>query len=221
VRTLDELRTRYGRYSDGELQSLLAMAATSLTPEARQVLGEEAARRGLAAPLVASSSSAVRAPIGIGDVWHYPKASLWSRFVAYLIDIVIGIIMPVVAGIIGFASSRGRFSIVNGVLLIASVVWAIYYNFTKDGQNEGRSIGKRAMGLMVVNIKTNRPCSIGESSLRALMLGVLNAVPVVGSLIEPLIVLVQEDGRRVGDMVAGTQVIDATLYNPEAHRIVL
>jgi uncharacterized RDD family membrane protein YckC len=216
VNTVDELRARYGRYSDGELQSLLVAEAAALTPEARQALGEVAARRGLAAPTLVASAPPVRPPTIPGGLWHYPKASLGSRFVAYLIDIVIGILMPVVAGIIGFASSRGGFSIVNGVLLIASIVWAIYYNFTKDGQNEGRSIGKRAMGLMVVNIKTNKPCSIGESSLRALMLGVLNAIPAVGSLIEPLIVLVQEDGRRVGDMVAGTQVIDAKLYNPNA-----
>jgi uncharacterized RDD family membrane protein YckC len=156
----------------------------------------------------------VRPPVGPGGVWHYPKARLGARFVAYLIDTWIGIFMPVIASLIGFIGSHGRFSALNGLLLVSSIVWAIYYNFTKDAHDNGRSIGKRAMGLMVVNIKTNLPCSVGESSLRALMLGLLNAVPMVGSLIEPIVVCAQQDGRRLGDMAAGTQVIDARLYDP-------
>lgn len=210
---IDELRARYGRYCDRELEVLLAGEGYGLPPEARQALAEEAGRRGLATA-AAVEAPLVRPPASPTDVWHYPKARIGKRLMAWIIDDVVGILMPVMAGVIGVVTSHGKLTVVNVALLIASVVWAIYYNFTKDGHDNGRSIGKRAMGLMVVNIKTNEPCSMGESSLRALMLGVLNAVPFVGGLIEPLVMLVQADGRRVGDMVAETQVIDAQLYDP-------
>lgn len=213
--TLDQLRARFGRYSDLDLERLLTTAGDGLPPESRQVLVEEAVRRGLTSMRV-PMAPVVQSPSRPGDVWHYPKARVGARFLASIIDTVIGIMLPVLAGTIGFITAHGRLMTINGLLLLSSIVWAIYYNFTKDGHDQGRSIGKRAMGLMVVNIKTNEPCTKGESSLRALMLGILNAVPFIGTLIEPLVILVQSDGRRVGDMVAGTQVIDATCYDPGA-----
>ena len=214
MNTLDDLRARYGRYSDQELRLLLAAEGDGLTAEARQALGEEAARRGITVPI--EPISLVRPPANAADVWHYPKAPLGKRFVALLIDSFFGIAMPVIAGVIGFVGSRGGVNMINFMLLVSSVLWAIYYNFTKDGHDNGRSYGKRATGLMVVNIKTNEPCTMGRSSLRALMLMVLNSVPFFGTLIEPLVALIQQDGRRLGDMVADTQVIESRLYDRDA-----
>src|ERR1700759_3417491 len=89
---------------------------------------------------------------------HYPKARVFARLIAKLIDAYIGVGMPLMAGLIGLApASKSGVSIVNVLLLISSIVWGIYYTFTKDAHNEGRSIGKRAMKLMVVNVKTGRP----------------------------------------------------------------
>lgn len=213
--TLDELRVRYGRLPDEDLQRLTT--ANGLTPQARQALAEEVARRGLRhredAP--ALSPAVIRPPTS-SAVWQYPKAPIGTRFLAYLIDGFIGIFVPLVAAAIPLITSRGHLSPINVVLLISTVVWAIYYSFTKDAWDKGRSIGKRAMGLMVVNITTNKPCSMGESSLRTLLRGIVSAVPLVGSLIEPLVLIVNEKGRRIGDMVAGTQVIDSKLYDPDA-----
>jgi uncharacterized RDD family membrane protein YckC len=209
---MESRRERYGRYSDRELEQLLAARTEGLSPDDREALAEEAGMRGL--PIGRLAATLVRAPASPLDVWHYPKAGIGARFLASIIDSVVGIFMPIMASVIGIASAHGKMNPVNVVLLISSIVWAIYYNFTKDGHDEGRSIGKRAMGLRVVNIKTNKPCSMGESSLRAVMLMVLNMVPLVGGLIEPLAILIQRDGRRVGDKVAGTQVIDTRLYDP-------
>ena len=209
---MESRRERYGRYSDKELEQLLAAGAEGLSPDEREALAEEAGMRGLSIGTLAATL--VRPPASPLDVWHYPKAPIGARLLAWIIDSVIGIFMPIMASTIGIASSHGKMNPVNVVLLISSIVWAIYYNFTKDAQDQGRSIGKRAMGLRVVNVKTNKPCSKGESSLRALMLMVLNMVPLVGGLIEPVAILAQREGRRVGDKVAGTQVIDNRLYDP-------
>lgn len=211
MNTLDDLRTQYGRYSDRELRMLLAGDAASLTAEARQALAEEAMRRGMVGQM--EPAPLVRPPANADDVWHYPKAPLGKRFVALLIDSFFGIAMPVIAGLIGVVTSHGRMNAINVMLLVSSVLWAIYYNFTKDGHDDGRSFGKRVMGLMVVHIKTNRPCTMGQSALRALLLMALNWVPLLGTMIEPLVAIVQPDGRRVGDMAAGTQVIEARLFD--------
>src|SRR3954468_653063 len=116
---------------------------------------------------------------------RYPKARLFPRFIARLIDVYIGIGLPLTASFIGFVmSSKQGISVVNLMLLISSIIWAIYYRFTKDAHNEGRSIGKRAMKLMVVNVKTGMPCSTGESATRALVGGLVGAVPLIGGVVE-------------------------------------
>ncbi|MFL5614860.1 MAG: RDD family protein [Gemmatimonadaceae bacterium] len=144
---------------------------------------------------------------------RYPKARLFPRFIASLIDVYIGVGLPIMASFIGFAmSSKNGISVVNLLLLISSVIWAIYYTFTKDAHNEGRSIGKRAMKLMVVNVKTGMPCSTGESATRAVIGGLVGAVPLIGWVVEPGLVLFSDDGRRLGDKAAGTQVIDRAAY---------
>jgi uncharacterized RDD family membrane protein YckC len=68
VNTLDELRARYGRFSDRELQLLLTAEGGGLTAEARQALGEEAARRGITATAVVPPPSV---PTRIDGKWHY------------------------------------------------------------------------------------------------------------------------------------------------------
>jgi len=146
-------------------------------------------------------------------VTSYPKARLFRRLIAKLIDAYIGVGMPIMASMIGLAvSSRSGVSVVNVLLLLSSFVWAIYYTLTKDARNEGRSMGKRAMKLMVVNVTTGEPCSTRESVTRAFIGGLVGLVPFIGWAIEPGLVLFSADGRRVGDKAAGTQVIDRDVY---------
>ena len=144
---------------------------------------------------------------------RYPKARVFARFIARLIDVYIGVGLPIMASVIGFVmSSDSGISVVNFMLLISSIIWAVYYTFTKDAHNEGRSIGKRAMKLMVVNVKTGMPCSTSESAARAIVDGFVGAVPFIGWAVEPALVLFSSDGRRLGDKAAGTQVIDREVY---------
>ena len=68
---------------------------------------------------------------------------------------------------------------------------------------------------MVVNVTTNRPCSWRESATRTLTMVVLPLIPGIGFLIEPIVAVVTADGRRLGDRLAGTQVIEVGDYDPE------
>src|SRR4030095_15927483 len=91
------------------------------------------------------------------------------------------------------------------LLFFSGVAWALYYSFAKDGHAGGQSIGKKQVGLMVVNLATNQPCSRIESGSRTIVMVVLGAIPFFGFLIEPIVALAANDGRRLGDRLAGTQ----------------
>jgi uncharacterized RDD family membrane protein YckC len=143
----------------------------------------------------------------------YAKASLGARLGAYVVDRIIGMGPVILAAIISFlfhlAPPRSGIAMLN---MLGTGAWALYYGLLKDSRGEGQSIGKKMFGLMVVNVKTNEPCDAGESATRAFIGGLVGVVPLVGWLIEPLVATVRDDGRRLGDQAADTQVITATAY---------
>ena len=109
----------------------------------------------------------------------YEPADLLSRLVAHIIDDIIIAI--------------GSMLIIPGLL----------YFLLKDDMNDGRSIGKGLMGLRVVNYKTGNECNFTESALRNLVWW----IPVI-NLVEFLVVILDAEGRRMGDDLAGTIVVN-------------
>jgi uncharacterized RDD family membrane protein YckC len=156
---------------------------------------------------------------GAGAGALYPKAPLGARFVAAVLDNLLSVVPSalLVAATVGAASAeRSGLAAVLGVLAAGATIWALWYMFTKDGRPNGQSIGKKAMGLMVVHLASGRPCSRSQSALRYLVLLALNLVPYVGWLVEPIVLLSAAGGRRLGDSAAGTQVIAVGDYRPKA-----
>jgi uncharacterized RDD family membrane protein YckC len=72
------------------------------------------------------------------------------------------------------------------------------YRLTADAFPSGQSLGKRALGISVVNAATGLSCTLTESVLRNVtrILSVWDLMWILG-----------ERRRRLGDMVAGTRVI--------------
>lgn len=106
----------------------------------------------------------------------------------------------------------------NGAQLLATlfglalIIMALWYIFVKDGLGSGQSWGKRAMDLMVVDIKTNKPCTKSKSLARNLAMTGLQAIPYIGWLIEPIAVLADDDGKRLGDKATGVMVVETSEY---------
>ncbi|NLG79689.1 MAG: RDD family protein [Firmicutes bacterium] len=141
---------------------------------------------------------------------NYPKADLGKRFVAALIDGVIAgiltVVIPILGGLLGAAYTLTKDALV--------------FQLTKDAQWKNRSVGKKVMGLQVVNLgggdvdmtislKRNVTLAIGSLLAAIPLLGLLVA-PLVGGvlgLIEIVLVLTDAAGRRLGDKWANTQVI--------------
>jgi len=146
----------------------------------------------------------------------YAKAPFDRRLLATLVDAAIACGPLGVAGAIaaaaGWVGSAG-IAIVLGIVAGApAFLWAAYYGFVKDGQARGQSIGKKRLGLMVVHLETNAPCNRAQSALRALVMAGTNVIPYIGWLVEPIVAMAAEGGRRLGDHAAGTQVIAVENY---------
>ena len=139
----------------------------------------------------------------------YPKADFGKRLIALIIDILIIVAIVFLLFYMGFyIADIMRPSQYLGLLMVwAGAMLSIYYLLFKDSHLNGQSYGKRYMGLIVKRIN---PCNKTQSAIRQLIFLVL-------SLIECIITLLQGEGRRLGDFVAKTQVIELSLYEKEKY----
>jgi len=154
----------------------------------------------------------------VHGIISYPKGSLVNRFLACLLDglIVLVFSIPAIVCLIAALAKdyNGGSSEAGGYYVLALLLYIIpiVYNLIKDGLGRGQSWGKRVLSLMVVNLETNMPCDKGKSAVRNLVSAVITAIPFVGWLIEPIMVLVTVDARKIGDRAANTQVIDVQYF---------
>lgn len=139
-------------------------------------------------------------PLGLSV---YPKAHVLNRFVAKLIDAIIALAAA---------------SLIPNVGMLAGLA----YILIADGFAGGQSIGKRLIGLQTVVLQTREASGFKESIVRNLPFALAYlVVPLpfyVGWLLagavvtfEALLVIGNEQGLRLGDEVARTQVLDAGL----------
>jgi uncharacterized RDD family membrane protein YckC len=137
----------------------------------------------------------------------YPKAQVLNRGIAKLIDLFI----------VAAASQ---------VIVPVGFVAGLAYILIADGFAGGRSIGKRVIGLQTVLPDRREAAGFRESIIRNLPFAIAQlafAVPYVGWIVsvaimafEAVLILGNEQGRRLGDEVAGTQVLDAgRLVSPD------
>ena len=130
----------------------------------------------------------------------YPKAHVLNRFIAKAID-----------GMLIAAASQ----------VIEPVGWisGLAYALIADGFPGGQSLGKRLIGLQTVVPRTKEFSGFRDSIVRNLPLAfayLLFPIPYVGWLLagavvifEALLLIGNEQGIRLGDEIAGTQVLDS------------
>ena len=112
-------------------------------------------------------------------------------------------------------------------LILASVLSPIgpaaglVYSLIADGLMDGRSVGKWLVGIRVVDITTNKPCSIHKSILRNIPFGfaiLMFIVPVIGLFlfifiglsiigVETYFLYTDLGSMRIGDTLADTIVV--------------
>ena len=130
---------------------------------------------------------------------QYPKATVLNRFIAKFIDLLIVAALYEISSRIGF---------------IAGVM----YLLIADGFSQGKSLGKWLIGLQTSVPSRQSVCSFRESIVRNFPLAVgyfLFLIPYVGWLLmgailvfEGLLIIGNGLGLRIGDELAGTQVLE-------------
>lgn len=124
-----------------------------------------------------------------------------------------GLLLRAVAKILDFI----LIAAVTEIVPRAGFFAGLTYLLICDGLFDGRSLGKRLIGLRVVSTLTQGPCSIRESILRnsTFSLGLLlYKIPWIGwifivlvSMLEFIILLGSKESMRLGDEIAKTKVV--------------
>ena len=117
-------------------------------------------------------------------------AGLTERLFGQVLDAVIAY-----SGLVLVSASGGARP--NNPWLILMYTFAAVYLLLSDGL-DGRSIGKRVLGTIVVDAITGKPCTFGQSFVRNLFIG-LNALD--------WIFIFGARRQRLGDKVANTIVV--------------
>ena len=87
----------------------------------------------------------------------------------------------------------------SDVLISIGVFLFVVYLLFADALPNGQSVGKRILGIAVVDGRTGRPCSVAQSFTRNLLLhllGIFDWMSIFG-----------RTRQRLGDMLARTSVI--------------
>jgi uncharacterized RDD family membrane protein YckC len=105
-------------------------------------------------------------------------------------------------------------------------VAAILYVLVADGVGGGQSLGKKLLGLIVLD-KDGNPCPLKSSILRNILFGAgvfLWNIPLLGwallaaaIIIEFLVLMGSAEGKRLGDELAGTRVFYEAGHEDEIH----
>jgi uncharacterized RDD family membrane protein YckC len=137
---------------------------------------------------------------------EFKRAGLLLRTVAKILDFII------IAAAVEVVPRAGFFA-------------GLAYLLIGDGLFDGRSLGKKLIGLRVVSADTNTPCTFRDSILRNSTLGIgflFYKVLWLGwmliiliSIIEFIILLGSKDGKRFGDEIAKTVVIESPQIRQE------
>lgn len=144
----------------------------------------------------------------------YTKASIGNRIAAILIDSLIFIAVSIPAAIVlafAFFTAFGNNEALTATLFLIGVLLSLLplaFLLLKDGFRNGQSPGKKSMKLIVIDLETNMPCTKQQSCIRNAIILLLGIVPIIGNLIEPIMIFATDDGRRLGDRAAKTMVID-------------
>lgn len=149
----------------------------------------------------------------VSELKESGKAGLLNRAIARVIDFIIVAALYEVIPKVGFFAG-------------------LTYILISDGLFDGRSVGKRLIGLRVIiyqDTDTVKACSFRESILRnfpfaigLIFFGLFNLIPLIGwvfavltagaiVLFEGLVLLGNEKGMRLGDEIAKTHVIEEKL----------
>ncbi|PWH05151.1 RDD family protein [Brachybacterium endophyticum] len=145
-------------------------------------------------------------------------ASFATRLLSYLVDgaIMLSLSLGMTVGIYAASTSTGLDAgFLQAGLVLASVLTFLGYPVLLEMLTDGRSVGRLATGTRVVR-EDGGPVHVRQSLLRAVM-AMLEIWSTSGAL-ALVTSLVDRRSRRIGDLLAGTMVIQERMRAPRPVR---
>jgi len=125
--------------------------------------------------------------------------TLFPRIAAFVVDaILIGVIGVVLVGVAS-ALSESLAGAIGGLAGILGIAYFIYMEATY-----GQTVGKRLLGIVVVT-EDGQPIGTVASLVRNL-LRIIDNLPAL-YLLGIVVILLSDDGQRIGDILADTVVV--------------
>ena len=188
-----QLRERYGMMETEELLELHARKH-SLTDAAIGMLDAELKKRNFNEAMIAEEEVRHQIEKQHREATTSRLAPLSFRLVAFAVDVPGSMVVLTAINFPLFLYTPMKFSDSVGWASLAVLV--IYVMF-KDGAN-GQSIGKRLLGIQVLEKHSGEPCSLPRSLIRNMFysMGIIDWIFALG-----------KEQRRLGDQAAGTCVV--------------
>ena len=143
--------------------------------------------------------------IGEGVVLDARPASFATRFLGAVIDLVaLGIVGTLIGWVVAFAGQNLDDAAGAAVAVVLVVTLFVGIPTTVETLTRGRSLGKLAVGLRIVR-DDGGPVRFRHAVIRALV-GVLELWMTAGGL-ALITSIVHPQGKRLGDMLAGTYAV--------------
>jgi len=147
----------------------------------------------------------------------YEPAGIGYRLLAYIVDLII-IALWILGwfGILSVVTSRSIFDLFDSsfssgmILLSIIVVPVLFYDLLFETMNNGQSLGKMIFKIRVTNIEGTSP-SLGAYLLRWLFR--LVDFTITEWILGIVMIAATKNSQRLGDMIAGTTVIDLKMNN--------
>ncbi|UTW46146.1 RDD family protein [bacterium SCSIO 12696] len=140
-------------------------------------------------------------------------ASRMSRLGASILDSII-ILIPMFAiyfltGIWDrLISGDSTFSLQLAVFFCAIIVWLTFNGYLL--KNHGQSIGKKIVGIQIVDVDSNKvPSLTTTAGIRYILIQSSSLIPIIGSIFIwiDILFIFRKDQRCVHDLVAKTKVV--------------
>jgi uncharacterized RDD family membrane protein YckC len=137
---------------------------------------------------------------------EFETASVGSRALAQGIDVGVRLAaMSVVTTAVGLSGTVEDRTTAIVVVLVSAFLLLFGYPALFEARFDGRTVGKRAMGLRVVTVD-GAPISFRHSSIRSVLAIIDFLLPPIG-VVATWTVLLSSRNQRVGDLLAGTIVL--------------
>lgn len=197
-----------GPYSESQVREMLQNGALSLSDLAwHEGLAGWIPLETVLAPIPAESTLTTTGQESIGNVI---LAERGARLGARILDFIVLVICAIPGIVVLIISGNNDATVAIGVILLGVAVFGLWAVQLYLISTRGQTIGKRIVGVRIVNVSDNQnPGFIKAGLVRAMVPGFIGAIPYLGFMfaITNVCFIFRDDRRCIHDHMAETKVI--------------